>query len=166
MKSKKVACIFNRVNKTIELIAAVTGVTIMASLLLLLMVEVLGRYFLGKSTLISIEFSGYMLVAITYIGLTWTQKEDKHIRVSVVTSKFSTKIRKYLSLAVSIVSIIFIAWLVWATLMPVVKLHAMGVVSLTLFATPLWIPYMFVPIGLGMLAIQLLGQIISGKDAS
>ena len=157
---KMVDCIFGHVNKTISLIAAISGGTFVAIMVLLITSDVLGRYFLGKSTLIANEVSGYLLVALACIGFTWTQKRGKHIRVSVLTRRFPQRIRRCLSVVVFIVSIVFIGWLAWCTTIPVVKGYAMGIKSLTSLHTPMWIPYMFVPLGLCLLVIYLLGQLV------
>ncbi|MBA7652505.1 Ectoine TRAP transporter small permease protein TeaB [subsurface metagenome] len=160
MKSKKVDCIFGAVSRAVSLIAAISGGIFLAVMTLLITVDVLGRYFLGRSTLISTEVSGYLLVAVTFIGLTWTQKRGRHIRIFLLTRRLSEKKRKYLSLAVFMVSVVFVIWLTWCTTIPVVKCYTMGIVSLSPLSTPMWIPYMLVPLGLGIFAIQLLSQII------
>lgn len=159
MKRSRLHRLLDLVSRSVGLISAVIGGTSIAVMVSLITVDVVGRYF-GRPTLIASEISGYLLVALTFFGLTWTQKKGKHIRISVLTQRLSPKKRRYLSVAIFIVSIIFLTWLVWLTAVPAIRCYTMGIISLTPLGTPMWIPYMFVPVGLAIFVIQLLSQLI------
>jgi len=58
------------------------------------------------------------------------------------------------------VGLAFIGWFTWSTFGPVIQNYVLKTTSLTVVHTPLWIPYGFVAVGLGMLAIELLVELI------
>ena len=140
--------------KLFYLTSKITGQIIILAMTLLITIDVIGRSTIGKSTLIASELSGYMLVAIVFLGLAHTLKAEKHITVEIITSRLSDQKRRQLEVAVYIVGAIFMSWLALSTWYPVVKnLHTQSITSLH---APMWIPYLFVPVGSAMLAIAFL----------
>ena len=126
---------------------------------LLISVDVLGRA-VRKPTYVAIEMSGYLLVGIVFLGLAYTQRRGQHISIVMLTDKLPLEKRRALKIATLILSAIFIIWLTWFTFGPVLQNYRLKAISLTLVHTPLWIPYAFIPLGLGMLAIELISEII------
>lgn len=117
-------------------------------------VDVIGRYF-DHSILIADEMSRYMLIAIVYLGLATTQRAGKHIDIDLVTSRLSSASRRRLARVVLAISIMVLAWLTIITAQQVRVFFLGGVVSRTLLAVPMWIPYLCVPVGMGTLTIDL-----------
>ncbi len=140
--------------------SAVSGQVLILGMTLLITVDVLGRATLGKSTLVSTEISGYALVALVFLGLAYTLRMERHIKIELLTRRLSPRKQQQLEIAVLILSLIFIAWFTWATMGPVVQNYIQHHISITYLHTPYWIPYLFVPVGAGMLAIGLLIEII------
>lgn len=62
-------------------------------LMVLVIVEVLTRYFFKSPLSIADEFGGYFLISITFMGLGYTWKEDGHIRIELITNMLPEKIR-------------------------------------------------------------------------
>jgi TRAP-type C4-dicarboxylate transport system permease small subunit len=121
---------------------------------LLITIDVIGRTLFAKSTLVADELSGYMMVAIVFLGLAHTLKADKHITVEIITSRLPDEKRQKLEVIVFILSAAFMAWLTWSTWYPVVKnLHTQSITSLH---APMWIPYLLVPVGSAMLTLAFL----------
>ena len=76
-------------------------------LMVMLLIEVLTRYVLNAPLSISEELGGYMLVAITFIGLAYTWKEKGHVRVLLLVSRLPEKIRQWLRLATLLLALAF-----------------------------------------------------------
>lgn len=142
-------------------ISAVLGQALIFGMTLLVTVDVLGRTILGKSTLVATEISGYALVAIVFLGLAYTQRAERHVEINLLTRRFSLRRQRQLEIAVLIASTVFMAWLAWTTWGPVKANYIQHVTSITFLHTPMWIPYLFVPIGAGMLAIVLLIEVLN-----
>lgn len=65
-------------------------------LMVLVIVEVLTRYFFKSPLSIADEFGGYLLISITFMGLGYTWKEGGHVRIELITNMLPEKIRTWL----------------------------------------------------------------------
>lgn len=149
------------IGKQFYRISLVSGQVLIAGMVLLITVDVLGRQFIGKSTLIATEVSGYALVALVFLGLAYTLHTERHIKIDLITRLLPLKIRQILNIFVLILSVVFVIWLTHATWVPVKVNYIQQHTSITSLHTPMWIPYLFVPIGTGMLAFGLLMELIN-----
>jgi TRAP-type C4-dicarboxylate transport system permease small subunit len=136
-----------------------------AEILLLIMtgliaLDVFARALFGKSTMISQEMAGYLLVAITFLGLSHTLREGRHITVELLTSKLSPHRQRQFEILVFLVCIVFMAWLTWTTWSPFADTFATGQRSVTPLQTPMWAVYFFVPLGSGMLTLAFVIELI------
>lgn len=156
----KLTYYFDLFSKYLYRVSAVSGQVLIFGMTLLITVDVLSRATIGKSTLVSTEISGYALVAIVFLGLAYTLRMERHIRIELLTRRLSLRRQQQLEIAVLILSMVFITWFAWATVGPVVLNYIQHHISITYLHTPMWIPYLFVPVGAGMLAIGLLIEII------
>jgi TRAP-type C4-dicarboxylate transport system permease small subunit len=55
---------------------------------------------------------------------------------------------------------ILVSWLAWVTVEPVIENYVLQVKSIGVIHTPMWIPYLIVPIGSAMFALELLLEVI------
>jgi len=137
---------------------AAAGATIL-SMTLLITVDVLGRYLFGMPTQIAVEMSGYMLVAMIFLGLAYTDSCERHITITVFTDRLSPGTRRRFAFVNAAVATLFSGWLAWFTLQPVLQDYALGTVSLTGTRTPTWIPGLFIPVGFAVLAVHLAAKL-------
>lgn len=159
MKGNRLARFFDFVGRLGSSIGGITGATFIFLMTLLITVDVLGRA-VGMPTYVADEMSGYMLVGIVFLGLAYTQRKGKHIQITILTRRLSPRKRELLDIAILMAVVIFISWLTWSTVGPVIQNYAVNATSLTLIRTPLWIPWLFIPLGLAMLAIELMVELI------
>lgn len=131
---------------------------------LLTTVDVLGRAG-GKPTYVADEMSGYALVAIVFLGLGYTQRKGGHIQIIILARRLSQRKRQLLDIAILTVVLIFISWVTWHTAGPVIQNYVLNATSLTMVATPLWIRWLFIPLGLGILTIELMVELIKAIGA-
>ncbi len=123
-------------------------------------VEVIGRGFFSKPTLIADASAGYTLVGITFLGLAFTELAGKHVVVGILTRRLPSAKREQLEVAVLIVTLVFTIWLTWI-LFGVTKLnYLLNTVSQDALHIRMWIPYAVGPLGTGMFAIVLLARVI------
>lgn len=154
------------VSKYLSRVSAVMGQVIIAIMVLLITVDVLGRSIIMKSILISTEVSGYALVALAFLGLAHTERAGSNIEISILTKKFPPSVQKKLQLVVSAVSTLFMAWLAWITMGPVIDNFNNNVTSITILHVPMWILYFVIPIGYAMLTILMVNEVVSGEFKS
>ncbi len=130
-------------------------------LLVLVFHEVVARYLFNKPTLYSVEFSEYLLIFLAFMAAAWVLQEDKHVRMQSILHLFPKRIQHLLiSLNASIV-LLFCAILVWQGGKAAYIAWRGGYHSSSLLNTPMWIPYLIIPLGSLLLALQLIVHISS-----
>jgi len=130
-------------------------------ILLLVLVDVLIRYFLNISIHVSYEISSYCLVGVTFLALGQIQKLDKHVKVEFLVSRLSLRYRTWLKIVAEILSLAFVSWFTWDAAMAVMRSYSLKSAYQSMLQTPLWIPHLLLPIGLGILALQMICQIVN-----
>ena len=117
------------------------------------------RYFLNGSTYWHTEAVVYLILAATLLGLPYVQKLKGHVNVELVPMLLPPTGRKFLmvvsfSAAISVLVIMtyYSADLVYIS-------FTKGWTSETVWGPPLWIPYITMPIGFGLFALQLIADL-------
>jgi TRAP-type C4-dicarboxylate transport system permease small subunit len=115
---------------------------------------VLVRKLLGASTIWQIEASVFLLIFTVFVGAAFVQKNDHHLNVDLLIIHLPPKVREITLIAVSIVSCILVAilavyaWPMWW------ESWINSEHSESLWGPPLWIPYLFLPLGMTLLFLQ------------
>ena len=80
-------------------------------MMLLVAVEVFMRYVLHNPAMVADEFSAYMLVALSYLGLAYTWKQGGHVRITLLVSRLPAKAASWIRLIVLIMIFIFMKFI-------------------------------------------------------
>ena len=131
----------------------------------LITVDVVLRATSGTSTLISNELSGYLLLGIVFLGLAHTERAGRHIEINLITRMLPIRTRQYLEVVALLIAVAFVFWLCRVTIDPVVKTYITQARRPTHLGTPLWIPYLIIPVGFGLFGIELLYRITAKVKA-
>jgi TRAP-type C4-dicarboxylate transport system permease small subunit len=122
--------------------------------------EVLARYLFRWPTVWEIEAAIFLVIFTTFVGSASALKHDAHIRMDMFTEMLQPVARRRISLATSILALLFCAvscikggqmW--W-------EAFRLGWKSDSLWAPPLAIPYAFLPAGFFLLCLQYVVKII------
>ena len=115
---------------------------------------VLVRKLFGASTIWQIEASVFLLIFTVFVGAAFVQKNDHHLNVDLVIIHLSARTREKTLIVVSILSCILAlllacyAWPMWWD----ACIHNEH--SESLWGPPMWIPYLFLPLGMTLLFLQ------------
>ena len=139
--------------------AAVSGVLVVA-LMALVTVEVLARDLLNRSTLIADEMSGYLLVALTFIGLAPTLRGGGFIRIDTYRARLRGGARLALELAIHLLALGYAALLDWYLWGLAADAWRLGTTSIQVSRTPLWIPESCMALGGLLLVLDLLARLV------
>ena len=60
--------------------------------------EVFMRYVLHNPPMVADEFSAYMLVALSYVGLSYTWRQGGHVRITLLVSRLPDKAATWIRL--------------------------------------------------------------------
>jgi len=141
----------------IEGLTHVTGWIAALSLVAAAMIVTEGvivRKVFGISTIWQIEASVYLLIFTVFTGSAFVQKSEHHLNVDLVVIHLSPKTREVTLIIVSIISCIIaavLAWYAWPMWWETVVNNEH---SESLWGPPLWIPYLFLPLGMTLLFLQ------------
>ena len=119
------------------------------------------RYFLNGSTIWQTEFVIYSLVASTFIGSPYVLLIKGHVNVDLLPHYLGQKGRYALALLASFLGFTFCSILTWKGSVLFHEALVNGWTTDTVWALPLWIPYLSIPIGIGLLSLQYIADIIS-----
>lgn len=139
----------------------------MAAAALIVTEGVIVRKVLGISTIWQIEASVFLLIFTVFAGAPFVQKNEHHLNVDLLIIHLSPRTREIILIAVSILSCLIaglLAWYAWPMWWESVVGNEH---SESLWGPPLWIPYLFLPLGMTLLFFQYIvyicGKIISLK---
>lgn len=153
--------VFNQLlERFITLISGGLQGVVICVLMVLILVEVTTRYVMQNPLSIAEEYGGYMLVAITYIGLAYTWKNRTHVRVTFLIDKFPIRIRLGVRVFTLSLALVFSGFMCVAAWELVGESFLFGDRSGSWLRTPLAWPQMTLIIGSAMLFLQLCLEVI------
>lgn len=150
-------------SRIVDQVSRVCGAIAMLLLLAAVMVVcqmIVVRYFLRASTFWQTEFVIYSLMAATFIGSPYVLLHGGHVGVDLVPNLSGPRVRFWLELVGSLVSLAFCAVLAWAGWIFLHDALVGGWRTDTVWALPLWIPLLPLPLGIGLLCLQYISEIV------
>jgi TRAP-type C4-dicarboxylate transport system permease small subunit len=147
-----------RLSHIIEILANLGGYAagwLVPLMMLLVVFEVFMRYVLNQPPIISDEFGGYMLVAVSYLGLAFTWHQKGHIRITFLVDRLPRSISSPLRLVTLVIAFIFSLVLVESSYMFLVLSFKFHLSSSSWIHFPLQGPQMTLVIGFILLSLLL-----------
>lgn len=126
----------------------------------LIAVSVISRRVFNAPLLITEEISGYMMVALVFLGLAYTMKTESHIRADILLSHVPLRARAVLEIIATLIALGFAALLAAGTWRLVAEFYTQRTLSFRYLETPLWIPGSLLVIGAALLGLQLVAQLL------
>ncbi|KJS78753.1 MAG: C4-dicarboxylate ABC transporter [Pseudomonas sp. BICA1-14] len=127
---------------------------------LVLVYEVVTRYLLKISNDWVIELSIFMLISATFLAAAQTQRERAHVGIEVLDEVMSAKWNRWRYLLGDVLSMLFCAFVAYQSWLYWHEAWDGGWESSSAWAPKLWIPYIFMAIGMSLLTLQFVVQII------
>ena len=138
---------------------AVSGAAVVG-MMALVTFEVLLRTFANRSTLVADEMAGYLLVAMTFLGLAPSLRGGAFIRIDTYRDRLRGGARRALDVtlvAVALAYAITVDWYLWDLLAGTWRL---GTTSIQVSRTPLWIPQAVMAVGGLLLILELVVEMV------
>jgi len=129
-------------------------------MVLLINIEVIGRYFLGFSTLIADEYSAYLFVGCSFLGFAYAFRKGNFLRVNTLLDRLPSHCLRYFHLGSCILSSLFSLALTYELIKLPYTSYLYHSKSIQPSATPLFIPQLILPIGMASMTIALLSETI------
>lgn len=113
------------------------------------------RAVLGQSSIWQTEFVTFSLVAATFLGAPYILLTRGHVAVDVLPLMVGPQARRALFLFGHAVTFAFCAFFFYASIPWWVESWQTGQTTPSIWRARVWIPYLSVPVGLGLLCLQL-----------
>lgn len=141
---------FSRLIRRIEEILLAWSILIIAGVTI---ANVFSRAVLGDSLAFAEEISQFLIIAVTFIGLSCAASRGRHIRMTAVYDQLPERGRKVLMVLICSSTCLLMLVLAGYALRYLRTVRFLGSVSPVL-QTPLHLVYLVVPLGLVLAAIQ------------
>ncbi|WP_212524064.1 TRAP transporter small permease [Actibacterium sp. MT2.3-13A] len=119
------------------------------------------RFVLNGSTVWQTEAVIYLVIAATLIGLPYVQRLRGHVNVDLLPLALPTRWRYVLSLVVLCLSIAIVSVMAFYGFEFWHLAWERGWRSDTVWGVKLWIPYLAIPVGFGLLLLQLIADLVA-----
>jgi len=122
------------------------------------------RYVLDGSTIWQTEFVTYSIVAATFLGSPYVLLLKGHVRVDLIENMVGEEGKIALRLLSDILSLIFCGLLAWASWIYFHEAWVADWTTDTVWALPLWIPLLPMPVGFGLLCLQFVADFLKLEE--
>lgn len=127
---------------------------------LLCFMEIVGRAVFNSPTQWAEELIRYIIIFAVFIGVSSVTKKSEHIKMSVIIDLFSGKKRRIIDLVTASIGIVFSVILLISGMLLVADAKSSEALSEFGLNIPIYIPYLALPIGGGLMTLRLIGRII------
>lgn len=119
------------------------------------------RFVLNGSTIWQTEAVIYLVIAATLVGLPYVQRLRGHVNVDLFPMWLKGRVRFAMAIFTLCSSIVIVAIMVWYGYEYWHFAWSRGWRSDTIWGVRLWIPYLALPVGFGLLLLQLIADLVA-----
>ena len=135
-------------------LAAMAAAALLGTAIILVCQMVFIRYVLVGSTAWQTEVVTFSLVASVLLGSAWVLKERGHVAVGIVTENAAPSARRAMMIASDIVVVAFAVIMTWKGAEVTWQAYDGSWTSESIYEFPLWVPFLSMPVGFALLALQ------------
>lgn len=132
---------------------------VLIAVMFLIMFEVITRYVLPRPFTISDEYSGYALVAITFLALAYTLNQGGHLRITFAVNLMPTKIANWLRVFTLSIALVWTGLATVVSVQFVIDSFVRGMRAITPQLTPLGYPRIVIPVGFFLFFLGLVAEL-------
>lgn len=153
--------LFIRLIKNISRLCGIVAAALIGMAIVVVCQMVVMRYGLNASTVWQTEFVIYSLVASTFIGSPYVLLVKGHVNVDLLPHYLGDRGRYILAIIASLLGLSFCLILTFLGFELYYEALVNNWTTDTIWKLPLWIPYISIPIGIGILSLQYLVDILA-----
>jgi len=152
---------FIRAVKFLSRVAGIAGALLIAAAVLIICDIVVERYILNRTTIWQIDAVTYCIVGATFIASSYVLMTRGHVNVDILPLYLPPRARFWLALVTMLMAIGFCSVIFILCTAYWYQAYSEGWLSNTVWRARLWIPYLSMPVGLGLLLLQYVVELIS-----
>jgi len=133
-------------------------VVTMAAMVLIIFLQIIMRYVFNNSLTWSEEITRYIFLWQIWVGVSFAVKSSKHIRVDIIKDFLSAKGKVIIEMVATVIWLAFGVFLFYRAGIVTSKVYTSGQLA-PATQIPMWIPYLSVFVGSGLMIFRLLQKI-------
>ena len=150
-----------RIVRRLSQITGVIAALLIGLAVLVICDMVIERYVLNLTTIWQIDVVTYSIVAATFIGSPYVLLHRGHVNVDILPLHLGPRARYWLAMVTGLISIAFCIALWYLTTKFWYEAYTETWRSNTVWRARLWIPYLSMPVGLGLLVLQYVAELLA-----
>lgn len=172
MPARGAATAFDRVVRALSVAMAVLAGGLLATLYVIVQFEVVMRFVFHAPTHWTHEVSTFSISWVGLLAAPYALRIGSQLEVDLVVTRLSPVLRARLGIVTDLLAAAFCGFAAWLGLGFVEIAHMMEATSASELDTPLWIPYLIVPVAFGGLCLECLARaltragLVAGREAS
>jgi TRAP-type C4-dicarboxylate transport system permease small subunit len=131
--------LLRKTSSLLSLAGATLSSILFLALVVLIMVEIIGRSFFDYSTMLADEYSGYFYLAAIFLGLAYTFEQNGHIRISIITSKLGNSAKRWIDVFAGIMALAILIFALYYSWNFMMESREMEMLSEGVSETPLYL---------------------------
>ncbi len=139
----------------------IAAVVLLLAAVLVVCHLVFDRYVLNVSAIWQHEFVTFSLIGATFLGSPYVLLTRGHVNVDLLPSYLRPRARLALAVFAALVSLSFTLLVTWYGVIWWYEAWAAGWRGDTVWAPPLWVPYLSMPLGMGQLSLQYVADLVA-----
>lgn len=154
----------------VRLLSRISGVfsTLLIVLSILIVCQMIfQRVVLQQSTIWQTEFVTFALIAATFVGAPYVLLTRGHVNVDLVPLILGHRARIVVALLASMLALVFCAMVFWQSIFWWHEAYTIDRLTSSMWRARLWIPYLAIPVGMGLICLQYIVDIwalLTGRD--
>ncbi|MFY9601499.1 MAG: TRAP transporter small permease [Pseudolabrys sp.] len=140
-------------------VAGVTAALLIALAVLVICDIVVERYILNLTTIWQIDVVTYSIVGATFVGSAYVLMTRGHVNVDILPLHVGPRARYWLALFTNLLALAFCVVIFVLCTAYWYEAYSERWLSNTVWRARLWIPYLSMPVGLGLLILQYLADL-------
>lgn len=153
----------NRITKVLSRTVFWLGAAILITMAAMVILDIVLRTVFYQTLGFVEEMAGYMVVALTFFGVSLTFREGEMFRVGFLFDKLPERLQRALGIVYLVVTIVFCTILMWFTALTVVSSFERGKIAATELQTQLYVPQLLLPVGFMVLLAFVVERLFRGE---
>ena len=150
-----------RVVSFLSRVAGVTAALLIGLAVLVICDIVVERFILGLTTIWQIDVVTYCIVGATFVGSSYVLMTRGHVNVDILPLHLAPRARYWLALGTGLLALAFCIAIFLLCTAYWYQSYSERWLSNTVWRARLWIPYLSMPVGLGLLILQYVADLLS-----
>ncbi len=161
--------LFQRIVGAVSMACGVISALMILASVLITCQLVYVRYVMNESTIWQTELVVYLMIGATFLGLSYVQRMRGHVNVDLVPMLLPATARRLLAALTLVLTLVVVVTMIWYGGEVTLLAFERGWTTNTPWDPPQWIPWLAMPLGLGLYLLQLVADLISvasGREAA